>query len=123
MRQARYLFLVIGLISVIFMLSGCPGSSNDKAAKKPVKTQQKPAPQAEKAAVSGPVKNVPWAKDRSFKTRQKAAGTPVQMAAFRTVLRDPLPGEEQNVHLAARLLAGIVVKPGQTFSQNNTIGP
>jgi vancomycin resistance protein YoaR len=45
------------------------------------------------------------------------------LAAYRTVLHDPLPGEEENVHLAARMLAGIVVKPGQIFSQNNKIGP
>ena len=38
---------------------------------------------------------------------------PLQMAAFRTVLIDPLPGEEENVHLAARLLAGTVVQPGK----------
>lgn len=45
------------------------------------------------------------------------------MAAFCTVLRDPLPGEEQNVHLGARLLAGTVVMPGEVFSQNRAIGP
>ena len=45
------------------------------------------------------------------------------MAAYRTVLNDPLPGEEENVHLAARLLKGTVVQPGKIFSQNTTIGP
>lgn len=74
-------------------------------------------------ATSGSVKDVPWAADERFKDMQTKAGAPVQMAAFHTVLRDPLPGEEQNVHIAARILSGTVVKPGQTFSMNRTIGP
>ncbi|MEN6462164.1 MAG: VanW family protein, partial [Syntrophomonas sp.] len=61
--------------------------------------------------------------DHNFQAAREENGTPVLMAAYRTVLRDPLPGEENNVHLAARLLTGTVVKPGQTFSQNNTVGP
>lgn len=45
------------------------------------------------------------------------------MAIYRTVLKDPLPGEENNVHLAAKRLCGTVVKEGQVFSQNNALGP
>lgn len=72
---------------------------------------------------SGPTTYVPWEKDEKFLTSQAQNSTPVMMAAYHTVLHDPLPGEEENVHLAARLLAGIVVKPGEVFSQNNKIGP
>lgn len=72
---------------------------------------------------SGPVTYVPWEKDEKFLNSQIQNGTPVMMAAYHTVLHDPLPGEEENVHLAARLLAGTVVKPGETFSQNNKVGP
>jgi len=72
---------------------------------------------------SGPTTYVPWEKDEVFLNSQMQNGTPVMMGAYHTVLHDPLPGEEENVHLAARLLAGIVVKPGETFSQNNKIGP
>lgn len=89
----------------------------------PVKAPQKPAMQARKQPVSGPVTTVPWETDSNFKNKQKDTGAKVRMAAYRTVLRDPLPGEEQNVHLAARLLTGTVLQPGQVFSQNHAIGP
>lgn len=72
---------------------------------------------------SGQTTTVPWENDENFKTAQTKNDTFVLMAAYQTVLRDPLPGEEYNVHLAARLLAGTVVKPGQVFSQNGKIGP
>jgi hypothetical protein len=39
------------------------------------------------------------------------------------VLKDPLPGEESNVHLAAKILSGAIVNPGEIFSQNERIGP
>lgn len=76
-----------------------------------------------KANASGPVNQVPWEKDQKFQEAQKKNQAFKQMAAFRTVLQDPLPGEEENVHLAARLLTGTVVQPGMIFSQNNAIGP
>jgi vancomycin resistance protein YoaR len=72
---------------------------------------------------SGPTSYVPWEVNEEFLSRQADNATPVMMAAYRTVLHDPLPGEEENVHLAARILAGTIVKPGETFSQNKTIGP
>jgi len=72
---------------------------------------------------SGRISQVPWVKQNTFQQAQRDNNTMVLLAAYRTVLRDPLPGEEYNVHLAARLLAGTVVQPGQVFSQNQTIGP
>lgn len=72
---------------------------------------------------SGPTTKVPWENDENFQTAVKNNQNPIMMAAYQTVLRDPLPGEENNVHLAARILAGTVVKPGQVFSQNAAIGP
>ena len=45
------------------------------------------------------------------------------VGAYKTVLRDPLPGEESNVHLAARYICGRVVAPKRIFSQNQTAGP
>ncbi|MEN6461389.1 MAG: VanW family protein [Syntrophomonas sp.] len=125
--RRNFLFLVIGLVCITMFLSGCSNRSADRKmeTKQPtrVNAPQKPALQDRKQPVSGPVRTVPWEKDRKFKNKQQETGTPVQMAAFRTVLRDPLPGEEQNVHLAARLLTGTVLQPGQVFSQNLTIGP
>lgn len=72
---------------------------------------------------SGVTTHVPWVNDESFKKAQQQNGTFEMMAAFRTVLEDPLPGEEYNVHLGARYLAGAVIKPGEVFSQNKRIGP
>ncbi|HEX3030640.1 MAG TPA: VanW family protein, partial [Bacillota bacterium] len=72
---------------------------------------------------SGPTNSLPWEKDPNFLRSQAKSATPILMAAYRTVLHDPLPGEEENVHLAARMLAGTVVKPGKVFSQNAELGP
>lgn len=73
--------------------------------------------------VSGPVSELPWTADREFIKARLRNDTNVLLGGYRTVLRDPLPGEEYNVHLAASLLAGIVIKPGAVFSQNSAIGP
>ncbi|MDI3317893.1 MAG: VanW family protein [Bacillota bacterium] len=45
------------------------------------------------------------------------------VAAFRTTLPDPFFDEVYNVALGARLLAGTVIPPGETFSLIRTIGP
>ncbi len=73
--------------------------------------------------VSGPTRSMPWENDEEFMEARSRNDTNVILGGYRTVLRDPLPGEEYNVHLAASLLAGIVVKQGEVFSQNNAIGP
>lgn len=49
--------------------------------------------------------------------------TPVQIAAYRTNLAWRLPGEAENLAVAARLLNGTVLQPGETFSQNSRLGP
>ncbi len=72
---------------------------------------------------SGPVINLPWINDSKFIEAQKKNETDMLLAAYVTVLRDPLPGEEYNVHLAADSLAGTIVSPGRILSQNNSIGP
>jgi Uncharacterized vancomycin resistance protein len=77
----------------------------------------------EQAATSGEATAVPWENDERFIISKSKNGTDVLMAAYRTVLRDPLPGEEYNVHFAARKLAGTIVQPNQVFSQNREIGP
>ena len=73
--------------------------------------------------VSGPTTEMPWKSDREFIKARLRNDTNVLLGGYRTVLKDPLPGEEYNVHLAASLLAGMVIKPGEIFSQNLTIGP
>lgn len=72
---------------------------------------------------SGQVSEVPWEWEADFMKDQEAAGTFVLMAAYCTVLEDPLPGEEENVNQAANMLKGIVIMPGCEFSQNRLIGP
>lgn len=72
---------------------------------------------------SGIVDKLPWDEDNSFKKAISEHNTPVLMAAYCTVLKDPLPGEEENVHLAASSLCGIVVNPGEVFAQNKKLGP
>lgn len=72
---------------------------------------------------SGSVSHLPWEKDRDFAEAQKRSQCGTCLAAYQTVLPDPLPGEEENVHLGARLLCGTVVLPGRIFSQNAAIGP
>ncbi len=73
--------------------------------------------------VSGPVENVPWQYDEDFLKAQEEYNTPVLMAAFCSVLVDPLPGEEHNVRTAASSVKGILVPPNSIFSQNQQIGP
>lgn len=73
--------------------------------------------------VSGPTAEMPWENDEEFIKARLRNGANVLLGGYRTVLKDPLPGEEYNVHLAASLLAGTVVKPGEVFSQNAAIGP
>ncbi len=79
--------------------------------------------QDRKPAVSGPYKEVPWTLNEKFQTALEANPVNVLKAAYRTVLHDPLPGEEYNVHLAAEMLCGILIEPGAVFSQNQSIGP
>ena len=72
---------------------------------------------------SGPTTKLPWANDKRFLNAKKTNNTPILMAAYKTVLIDPSPGEEYNVHLSARLLCGKILKSGRVFSQNKTVGP
>ena len=64
-----------------------------------------------------------WEDDRRFRESCRKHKVSVRMAAFKTTLPDPLPGEEYNVALAADMLAGTVVNPGEIFSLNSIIGP
>ena len=72
---------------------------------------------------SGPISVLPWENEEKFRSAINDTGNLFLLAAYHTVLKDPLPGEEENVHLAAKMLAGITLEPGQVFSQNSRIGP
>lgn len=66
---------------------------------------------------------LPWEQEPVFLQAREKYQTPVLMAAYRATLSDPLPGEEENIALAVRKLAGTVVPPGRVFSQNAALGP
>ena len=66
---------------------------------------------------------LPWVNDKKFLAAIEKLGNPRVLAAYRATLTDPLPGEDYNIGLAARRVAGTVVLPGKVYSQNRTIGP
>jgi len=72
---------------------------------------------------SSVINKLPWEDDEKFKEYISEYQTPILMAAYCTVLKNPMPGEEDNVHLAAKSLSGTVVMPGEVFSQNKELGP
>lgn len=73
--------------------------------------------------VSGQITNLPWRNDDDFIKAKEKYNTPILMAGFCAVLKNPLPGEEYNVSLAAKSVKGKVIKPSHIFSQNINIGP
>ncbi|MBC7765501.1 MAG: VanW family protein [Hyphomonadaceae bacterium] len=90
------------------------------------KASPSPSPVVEAQEIplkSGQTSVLPWDKEEAFLNAKMTNGTPILMAAYHTVLHDPLPGEEFNVHLAASMLAGKVISPSAVFSQNQTAGP
>ena len=64
-----------------------------------------------------------WENEAGFLQMQKEYGTYTRMSAFKTVLPDPLPGEEENVSIAADKISGTVLLPEEVFSQNAAAGP
>lgn len=117
MQNKRFQFLVFIILSSFLILSlFSPGNYICQSTSLNVNS-------FEEELSSGPVSQVPWENDTDFIKSRNESDTPILMSAYRTVLRDPLPGEEFNVHLAAQILDGIVVKPNQIFSQNKEIGP
>ncbi len=69
---------------------------------------------------SGPL---PWRYNPKFALAVKQLQTKVLMASYKATLHDPILAEGFNISLAADQLAGTVIAPGETFSQNAAIGP
>lgn len=67
--------------------------------------------------------NLPWESDARFLAAIKEYNTPKRIASFKATLHDPIGAEIYNISHAADELAGRVVKPGEIFSQNKSIGP
>ncbi len=72
---------------------------------------------------SGKVYNLPWRNDEEFLVAKEKYNTPILLTAFCAVLKNPLPGEEYNVKLASEKARGLIVKSGDIFSQNMSVGP
>ena len=72
---------------------------------------------------SGKVINMPWKNDKDFLKAKEKYKTPILMAGFCAVLKNPLPGEEHNVRMAAKAINRTLLKPSSIFSQNQAIGP
>lgn len=125
MLKKYFLFI---LIIFTILLSGCGNHSanrknlqtQNQKTNQPVKTVEK---KLSEPVSSGQIQEVPWENNPEFIAARKQSAANKLMAAYCTVLKDPLPGEENNVHLGADYLAGTVVKPGAVFSQNQSIGP
>lgn len=134
-KRAILLFLIFGFISLTILLSTSFKQSNERD----ITLQENSAETAQatneenkeknslklvqERMYSGPVAWVPWEKNPEFLKAQEENNAFVMMAAYCTVLPNPLPGEEANVHLGAKYLQGKVLKPGEVFSQNLTVGP
>lgn len=73
--------------------------------------------------ISGEVDNLPWRNHERFLYAKEKYNTPILMAAYCAVLKNPLPGESYNVKIASQGVKGIVLKPSEIFSQNSTLGP
>lgn len=73
--------------------------------------------------ISTEVHNLPWRNNQDFLKAKEKHNTHLLMAGFCAVLKNPLPGEEYNVSLAAKKIKGTVVQPSKVFSQNSSIGP
>ena len=69
------------------------------------------------------VTEFPWDDNVSFLKAQSDNDTDVLIAGFCTVLETATDAEKNNIGLAASTVNGTVVKPGEVFSQNKSIGP
>jgi vancomycin resistance protein YoaR len=125
MRNKYLITLIAAIISILLISCSTSGSRNQSEKQSPPSTSHQEAPKVEvpKPQISGETAEVPWADDNRFKDAMEKNDTSILMGAYQTVLKDPLPGEESNVHLAAKILSGAIVNPGEIFSQNERIGP
>lgn len=127
--ERRKVIVIFFLTLFIFSLNGCNSHKSDKnsrAKSKFTRLYRNPAGELSNSQhpYGKPFKGtLPWENTPRFNEQIAAQKMKIRMAAFQTVLPDPLPGEESNVALAADFLAGQIIKPGQIFSMNLTIGP
>lgn len=65
----------------------------------------------------------PWDEDEDFKNAQQENDTNILIAGFVTVSEGYTDDERENIRLAASMITGTVLKPGEIFSQNEVAGP
>ncbi len=129
--RKKIIVIMMGMLFILEM-NGCNFNKPDKIPQ----DKLKPTPNLNKSSVNAGERGnsehpygksfkgiLPWENNPRFKTLIAGKNMKVRMAAFQTTLPDPLPGEESNVARAADFLAGKIVKPGEVFSMNHTIGP
>lgn len=117
----KIIIVIILSLALLASLAACSlkkGRENDKN-----NTCQALEEQFSPPTISGPISIFPWEEQEDFLLAKEEQKTDKLLAGYATVLKDPLPGEEYNVHLAASYLKGITLKAGKTFSQNASIGP
>ncbi len=123
--------IIIGLIFLI-TINGCIYQKPPKISRQKLKSTPNlnknsanaGEPSGSEHPYGKPFKGIlPWENNPRFRALTAGKQMKIRMAAFQTILPDPLPGEESNVALAADFLAGKIVESGEVFSMNRKIGP
>lgn len=132
--KKRYLLIALVLTSSISLIS-CNSKTEEKEdntkIKESVADSKENKPKVEKEVKkeivvpekSQTITEFPWDDDKDFKEAQEENNTDVLIAGFCTVLEKSTEAERTNIGLAAKSVTGIVIEPGEVFSQNQSIGP
>jgi len=72
---------------------------------------------------SQPIDEFPWDEDGEFLKAQEESGANVLIAGYVTVSEGYTDDERENIRLAASMISGTVLEPGEVFSQNEIAGP
>lgn len=125
MKNNKYIFYILGLIVLFFFIKDI---NNTRTVSKSEEDQLEIVlntivDEYDRPQVSGLVSNLPWRNNSDFLMTKEEYETPILMAGFCAVLKNPLPGEAYNVALASDSMKGIVLKPSEIFSMNGLIGP
>lgn len=132
--KKTYLLLTLVLTSSISLIS-CNSKSEEKEdntkIEESISDSKDNKPKIEKEEkkeeklpeVSQTITEFPWDGENEFKEAQLKNDTDVLIAGFCTVLEKSTEAERTNIGLAAKSVTGIVIEPGEVFSQNQAIGP
>lgn len=111
------------ILIILFLTGTVLGCSVQNPAKKPAPQPGKITDNRQSAAGAEQSKlRLPWENDPAFIKAKQENRTPVLIASYSATLPDPILAERHNISLAADILRGAVVKPGQVFSLNARLG-